>query len=182
MQLFSWSNRSFFPVEVFTSRSRGVFLVARWRCFLWMYIINLIKLQIGSCYIVWDFQPIQISILQLLQYKKYPERKSPCQPDQSGESLPGLCMRVLMGVLNLGTGTKPRNVYVFQGKGNSFCFFSFFCLGKSNSIQFLNKIWSQLFGFWQLLSWHPCFFHQPGKLEDPGLWLGLPQIWRSQGW
>lgn len=82
VQLFSWSNSSSLPVEVFTSRSRGVFLVARWRCFLWMYIINLIKLQIGSCYIIWDFQPIQISILQLLQYKKSPKRKSPCQPDQ----------------------------------------------------------------------------------------------------
>lgn len=68
-------------------------------------------------------------------------------------------------VLNLGTGTKTRNIHVSKGKEIPFCFFSFFfCLGENNSVQFLNKIRSQLFGSWEL-SLQPCFFHEPGNLE-----------------
>lgn len=80
---------------------------------------------------------------------------------------------------------KPRNIHVSKGKEIPFCFFSFFfCLGENNSVQFLNKIWSQIFISWELISLQPCCFQNQGtwKPWDCGYTSLLPGMLGLQGW
>lgn len=76
-----------------------------------------------------------------------------------------------MRVLNLGTGTKPRNVDVSNWKEIPFCFFSFFCLGENYVVQFLNKKWNQIFSSWELFAFDFIFTNQ-----------GTCKLWSSDSW